>query len=422
MAPTSTPTPVSDVSASLWRDGDFRQLWLAQTVSQLGTQITFIAVPLIAIRSLDASPLAIGALNALEFAPFVLVGLFAGAVVDRLRRRAVMVAADVARAIVLASIPIAYLLDALTLPLLLVVTVLIASLSVFFDVAYQSYLPSLVSRTQLVDANSKLELSRSAAQVGGAALAGGLIQLLTAPVAVIVDCVSFLGSALAVTAIRKPESSPAEATKEARAMRSTAKDILDGIRLVHRERPLRYLALSSATSNLGLAVVEALVLIYAVRSLRLDIAVIGAIFAAGNFGIAVGALAAKRLVDRVGVGRAILVGAVGQGFGLLLIPLAHSWWAIPILVGAQVIRTGGVVTFNVAQVSLRQAMTPASHLGRVNATMRVLAWSLIPIGALSGGGLGSAIGIRPALLVGATVGALAVVPAMHVSLRRASIG
>lgn len=400
--------------AGAWRGRDFRSLWFAQTVSQFGTQITFIAVPLIAIRSFHASPFAIGALNALDFAPFVLFGFLAGVLADRVRRRTILVVADLLRALFLVSVPAAYFLHVLILAQLFAVTVLVAAASVAFDVAYQSYLPSLVERRSLVDANSKLELSRSAAQVTGAGAAGVLIQTLTGPGAILVDAASFLASAAAVRRIRRAESRLLSDPPKLLSARSVLAEIREGGGFVRRQRALRQLALSSAVANLGIAIVEALILIYAARSLHLGAAVIGAIFAAGNAGIAIGAGAASRVVRRVGTGWAAAAGTTAEGLGLLLVPLAHGEWAIPGLVVAQIVRTTGIVTFNIAQVSLRQHITPDSILGRVNATMRVISWTLIPVGALLGGGLGSLIGIRLTLFVGAGLGALAVIPSLTI--------
>lgn len=412
-------TPPLPKERSLWRHPDFTKLWVGQVVSQVGTQITFIGLPLVAITTLDASPFELGVLNALDFAPFALVGLYAGVLADRLERRRLMIVADVVRAVILLSVPLAYFLDVLTMWQLFAVAVLVSSATVFFDVAYQSYLPGLVGHERLVDGNAKLELGRSAAQVSGPGIAGGLIQALTAPVAILVDSITFLASASAIRLIRSREASTQFSSAEHSQARSRSLDsIREGLRFVFRHPYLRHIVMSSATANLGLAMVEAIYLLYASRSLGISAAVIGAIFAAGNAGLIVAAVAARHLAGRVDIGRMVLLGASAQAAGLLLVPLAHGSLAVPVLIGAQALRTGGTVTFNIAQVSFRQTVTPAPMLGRMNATMRALSWSVIPAGALIGGAIAEVLGIRATLLLGALVATVAVAPAIAVRSAR----
>lgn len=394
---------------SLWRHADFMKLWTAETISQVGSQVTLLALPLVAITVLDASAFEVGLLSTVEFAPFVLVGLPAGVWVDRLRRRPVLVAGDLGRAAVLLSIPVAYQLGVLTIGQLYVVGFVTGVLTVFFDVAYQSYLPALVESDQLIDGNAKLEISRSGAQIAGPGLAGGLIDLLTAPLAVLADALSFALSAVFIGLIRRREPPPERGPAQRRrgAMR---REMAEGLRYVLGHRLLRPVAACTATANLFSAVVYAVVILYMVRELGLRPAAIGLVFAAGNVGFLAGAVASGRLASRIGVGRAIVLGEGVGGLGLLAVPLAPPSSAVPLLVTGLAVSTFGATVYNVNQVSLRQAITPARLHGRMNATMRFMVWGTLPLGSLLGGALGTVIGLRPTLWVGAVGGLVAVLP------------
>jgi len=363
----------------------------------------------VAITVLDASAFQVGLLGTVEFAPFVLVGLPAGVWVDRLRRRPVLIAGDLGRAAALLSIPVAYQLDALTIGQLYAVGFVTGVLTVFFDVAYQSYLPALVEPDQLLEGNSKLEISRSGAQIAGPGLAGGLIDLVTAPVAVLADALSFALSAAFVGAIRRGEAAPQRAPAHERRG-SMRREMAEGLRYVLGHRLLRPIAACTATANLFNAVVYAVVILYMVRQLGLRPAAIGLVFAAGNVGFLAGAIVSGRLAARTGIGRAIVVGEAVGALGALAIPLAPRQAAVPLLVAGMAVSTFGGTVYNVNQVSLRQAITPARLHGRMNATMRFMVWGTLPLGSLLGGALGTAIGLRPTLWVGAAGGLVAVLP------------
>jgi MFS family permease len=363
----------------------------------------------VAITVLDASAFQVGLLGTVEFAPFVLVGLPAGVWVDRLRRRPVLIAGDLGRAAALLSIPVAYQLDALSIGQLYAVGFVTGVLTVFFDVAYQSYLPALVEPDQLLEGNSKLEISRSGAQIAGPGLAGGLIDLVTAPVAVLADALSFALSAAFVGAIRRGEAAPQRAPAHERRG-SMRREMAEGLRYVLGHRLLRPIAACTATANLFNAVVYAVVILYMVRQLGLRPAAIGLVFAAGNVGFLAGAIVSGRLAARTGIGRAIVVGEAVGALGALAIPLAPRQAAVPLLVAGMAVSTFGGTVYNVNQVSLRQAITPARLHGRMNATMRFMVWGTLPLGSLLGGALGTAIGLRPTLWVGAAGGLVAVLP------------
>jgi MFS family permease len=396
----------------LWRHADFLRLWGAETVSQFGTQVSQLAIPLVAIIVLHASAFEVAALAAVEFVPFLLFALPAGVWVDRLSRRPILVLADLGRAVALASVPLAYALDALTIWQLYAVGFTVGIFTVFFDVAYQSYLPSLVGREQLVDGNAKLELSRSAAQIGGPGLGGVLVSAITAPYAVLVDAVSFAWSALLVWRIRRhekrhvPDAAP-----------SLRREVLEGLRYIFGDARWRALALHVATSNFFSNVGWAIYLVYAVRTLHLSPATIGVVLAIGNTGWLLGALLAGRASSRLGVGRTLIAGALLAGPANLLVPLAPRSFPIPFLIVSLILVALGVVIFNVTAISLMQALTPDRLLGRMNASRRWVVWGTIPLGALLGGALASTIGLRETLFVGGIGSTLAFLFLLNAPLR-----
>ena len=354
-------------------------------------------------------------LGTVEFLPFLLFTLPAGVWVDRLRRRPILVIADLGRAAALVSVPVAYALDALTIWQLYVVGFVVGTLTVFFDVAYQSYLPSLVRRNQLVEGNSKLELSVSAAQLGGPAAAGGLVSLLSAPWAVLTDAISFLGSALFVLRIRtREEVVEPTAAAERPGMRAEA---WEGMQFVWKDRRLRALTESTVIFNFCANGAFAVYLVYAVRSLGLSPAAIGVIFSLGNVGWLAGALVAGRLSTRLGVGRTIILTGAVAAPALMLVPLAPPSAPIPFLIAAGVISSFGLVIWRIAQVSLRQAITPDHMLGRVNAVSRFMMWGTIPLGTLLGGALGSTIGLRTTLWIGTIGASFTVLPVLFSPIR-----
>ena len=393
-------------SGELWRHADFLRLWSAQTISQFGSQISGLALPLVAILLLDASAFEVAALGVVEFLPFALFTLPAGAWVDRLRRRPILVISDWGRAAALATVPLAYLFDALTLTQLYVVGFAVGVFTVFFDVSYQSYLPSLVRREQLTDANGKLEVSRSAAQTAGPGVAGGLVSLLTAPYAILADSLSFVASALFVTRIEREELLP-DADAERGRLRA---EISDGLRFVLRHPILRWNLVYVGIANFFGNVMFSIFLVYAVRDLGLSAATIGLIGSLGNVGLVGGALVASRLASRFGAGPVLIATAAASGWSLLLIPLASGDLAIPLLVASGLGFGFCVVVYNVTGISLMQAITPDRMLGRMNASRRFIVWGVIPLGMLLGGVLGSSLGLRETLWVGAIGNSLAFVP------------
>jgi MFS family permease len=348
-------------------------------------------------------------LGVIEFAPFILISLPAGVWVDRLRRKPILVVSDLGRALLLASIPVVYWLDALTIWQLYVVGFAVGILTVFFDVSYQSYLPSLVSREQLIEGNSKLEISRSGAQLAGPGLGGGLVEALTAPVAVLVDAISFLASAIFLFRIGKEETTPTRA--ERRAGPGMKVEVMEGLRYVLGNRYLRWIAASTATFNFFSNVLFAVYLVFAVRVLDLRPGTIGLIFAVANVGTLIGALTANRLSRRFGVGPTIIIGAAGS-MSLILLAAAPESNPIPFLITAQAIAFMGIPIYNITQVSFRQAITPERLQGRMNSVMRFVVWGVIPLGALLGGALATWFSPRFAIWVGAIGMSLAILPVL----------
>jgi MFS family permease len=405
MRPPAT-TAAEPRRATLWRHGDFRRLWAAETVSVFGSQVTVLALPLTAALLLAATPVQMGLLAAAETLPFLLIGLPAGAWVDRWRRQPVMVLADLGRALVLATIPAAWLAGWLRMELLYAVGFLAGLLTVFFDVAYQAYLPALVARAELVEGNSKLELSRSAAQLVGPGLAGGLVQVAGGPLAILIDAVSFALSALCLRGIRRREPPPAPA-----GQRHLAAEIGEGLRLVLGTPVLRGIAGCTATWNCFGNVAFAVLILFATRELGLEPGLVGVLFGLGGGGALLGALAAERLARRIGTGPTIIAGQVVAAIVWQVVPLAGILPVTPLLLLGTALAIGGVggTVYNIAQVSLRQAITPDQLQGRMNATMRFIVWGTLPLGALLGGVLGEWLGLRPALAIGAAGSLLAFV-------------
>jgi len=403
-------------TGGLWRHPDFVKLWSAETVSQFGTQFTQLALPLVAIDVLHVSAFKVATLTTVEFLPFLLVSLPAGVWVDRLRRRPILVAGDVSRALLLGSIPVAHVFGALTIWQLYGVGFLVGIATVFFDVSYQSYLPSLVEREQLIDGNAKLEISRAAAQLGGPGLAGVVVNALRAPAAIAFDAVSFVGSALFIFSIRKAERAP---SKDAAAPASRMRDELrEGLRYVLTHPFLKNIAACTALfnffGNLGFAVL----LVFARRELDLSPLAIGLALTISNFGPMVAAFGAHRISSRFGVGWTIIGASIIGGPMFLLVPFApHGNAALTFLVPAFVFGGFSNVIYNVTQVSLRQAITPERIQGRMNSVMRFIVWGTIPLGSLLGGVLASTIGLKETLIVGGVGTCLPFLPVLFSPVR-----
>ena len=397
-APMNPPTE----SRGLWHHPAFLKLWAASAVSDVGSQVSALALPLIAALTLGATPWQMGLLSAAGTAPILFVGLFAGVWVDRLRRRPLMIAMDIGRAAILLVIPLASALGLLRIEILYVVALLVGALSVLFDVAHLAFLPSLVERERLVEGNSKLQTTTSVAQVAGPGLGGVLVGLLGAAFAVLIDALSFLASALFIVGIRVKES-----PRAASDARGVIGEIGEGLRVVVAHRILRVLAGCSGTISLFGQMFMAVYVLYMTRDLGLGSVGVGFVFAAGGVGALVGAIVAAPLTKRLGPGPAMIWALLCFGLAGMAVPLAVLMprVALPMVVTAEFGQWMALSAYFVNAVSVRQALTPDRLQGRVNATMRFMAGGMQPIGALLGGALGGLIGL-PLTLVVASVGML----------------
>ena len=400
---------------SLWHHPNFLKLWTSDTISQFGTQFSGYAIPFTALL-LTSDPLAFSILNASAFIGFAVFALFIGVYVDRHRRQRIMTLANIGRGIFLGLIPLAAVTGTLTragMPLLYVVSFMVGLLTVFFDVSYQAILPSLVDRSQLVEGNSKLEWSRSGAQVVGPGMAGLVVQAVYPPLAIAIDATSYMASASVLSRIKQDELiKPSTA--------SVWHDLKEGLAIVLKDKRLRSIAGSTATSNFFSNVIFSILILYLVRQLGYTAAVVGTIFLIGGLGAFGGIALSSRLTRLFGVGPVIIAGMILGGLGTIPYALANSSLSAPIFsatgipvlgsfrldLNALILMMGGFVTsigvvvYNINQVSLRQAIVPKSIQGRMNASMRWIVWGTIPAGAITGGVLAEVFGLREAIVIG----------------------
>ena len=375
------------------------KLWVGQTISWIGSALSRLAIPLIAALMLDATPGEMGILAAAGTTPALLFGLFAGVWVDRFQRRTLLIAGDIGRALLLITIPVAALSGLLTIWQLYLIGFLNGILSVIVDVASRSYLPGVVEREQLVEANGKLELSGSITSIAGPSLAGLVIQAFTAPVAIIVDAVTYLASAVSVLLIRHREDPPQKPGIPMLAQ------VRDGLKVVFHHPLLRAFAGCLGTSNFASNAFFALYILFGTRELGLNAAQLGLVYGLGASGALVAALVAPRLVSALGVGRALILGALLGSLEVLPVVFAIPGSAVSMLFLSSLLGNFGWVLYNINAVSIRQAVTPPAFMGRVNATFSFLVSGMLPLGALAGGALGELVGLRTTILL-AAIGSL----------------
>jgi MFS family permease len=387
------------VSASLWRNADFRKLWAGQTISELGSVVTRSAVPLVAVLVLGAGPLQMAFLVVSASLAVLLVGLFAGAWVDRLRRRPILIWADLVRAVLLFSIPAAYLGGGLRIEQLYLVVFLEGCLGSLFRAAYPAYVPSLIGVDRVVEGNSKLATSSSLAEIGGPGLAGGLVQAIGAPLAILVDAISFVVSAISLVMIRGRES-PRPPRTLATPIRL---EILEGLRLVRRHAVLVPLTLRSIIAHVAGSFYGVLYTIYLIEDLQLSPLLLGVVVSAGGVGSLVGSFFASRVIARFGFGPALIGTAAGASIIGVLTPIAGG----PLLLATlmvflpQLIGDGLQTIEGVAELSLIQGVIPDRILGRVNATLEVFSHGIAyPLGALLAAALAGWIGVRGVIAIG----------------------
>ena len=383
----------------LWRNPDFLKLWGGQSISILGSSITALALPTTAILVLHANPFEVGLLIALARLPFPILALVAGAWVDRVRRRPLMIAADIGQLVALGSIPLAAAVGALTLYQLYAVALITGVFTVFFDISYLAYVPSLVGREAVVEANTKLQFSGSVTSLAGPSLAGLLIQLLGSARAITLDAASFLVSSLTLLWIRAPEP------RLPSGGRSGARDIAEGLGFVFGHPLLRALCLIVGASIFGFHAAESAQYPFYLQQLRLSPGTVGLILSAGGVGALAGVFLTSRLIRALGVGPAI--GWSGLLMGLAVCGQTLATVFPPVAALALFIFLGGLLdpVHNVTQQSLRQGLTPDSLQGRMSATFRTVYWGAWPLGNLVGGILAVNIGLVPTILLGGAWGA-----------------
>lgn len=395
------------LNGNLWRHADFLRMWAAQAVSAFGARITREGLPLAAVLTIEATPFELSVLAALSMGPGLVVGLLAGGYVDRSRRRPILIAMDILRAVILMTVPAAAWSGLLAMPQLYVVAACVGAASVLFDIADNAYLPSLIASDDLIEGNAKINATGSVAEIGGPALSGVLFQLLTVPVAIAVNAATYVVSAGFLAAIQTPPPPLDEAP-------SLREDMALGLSAIIRDpfvRPIFVITLAEAFFGSFLA---GLYVLYAIETLGLTPAMMGLTIAVGGLGALAGAVLGPVLVERLGVGRTILLAALGYGAVSVLIPLAQGepWLAMLVLMIAQFVGDGLAVAGSVVAVSLRQTVLPLNIMGRVGAAFHVGTGSLAVLGALLGGALATTLGIRETLFIAAAGLVLAPIWAM----------
>ncbi|WP_018680992.1 MFS transporter [Actinokineospora enzanensis] len=370
---------------------DFRRLWLGQTVSAFGDKISRIALPTVALLDLHGTAWDVGLLAAARFLPFVLIGAVAGVWVDRVSRRRTMILADVGRMVATASVPLAAVLGGLTMAHLFAVAGVVGVLTVFFEVAAQSYMPVLAGPEGITAGNERLQSSRGAAEVGGSAAAGGLMDLLGNALAVLVDALSFVASLVTLLLIRHREPLVEKV--------STRGAVREGWRVLLADGRLRNLMFATAVVNLGLATGGAIVLVFAYRDRGLGPGAVGVAAALGTIGFIAGAVSARTIARWIELGRTLALAIVVTGLGFVLPVLGESAVALPMLIAGQFVFGFAGSVFNVHVLSLVQRITPAAMLGRVNGTALSVVWGTGTVGGLVGGVVGSAVGGAAGLVV-----------------------
>ena len=339
----------------LWRHAEFRKLWAGQATSLVGSQMVGLALPLTAVIVLDASPLQMGAITAVSALPALFFGLHLGVWTDRRKRRPILVAADIGRALLLLSIPIAHQFDALTIELLYAVAIGMGAMSLLFEIAYRSFLPAVISRDQLVEGNSKLEMAKSGAAVAGPSISGVLIQAISAPFVMLFGAAAFAISAVIYGLLRVNEPDPTPATSPDGQVQTAMAGIAEGLRFIRGNRTLVGIAGSQAILNLFNAAIEAIAILYMVRELGLSPGLLGITFAAGSVGLFIGAATVSRLTSRIGIGPVMTLGILMAAASDLILPLIGGPTPLVVvaLASGEVLLATGFVLYNVGQVSLR---------------------------------------------------------------------
>ncbi|PMB02527.1 MFS transporter [Fischerella thermalis CCMEE 5273] len=385
----------------LWLHKDFRNLWFGQTIAMFGNQITLLAFPLLAALYLEATPLQMGILYAVEFLPILLIGLHAGVWVDNKPKKPMLITVDIIRAVLILSIPVALYFNLLRIELLYVVAFLIGVNTVFSDIGQLSYLPFIIKKEELIEGNSKMEFSSSSASIVGQSLGGALIQAFTAPIAIIITACTFLTSSLFLSRIKKKEPPIQKEDKEEEKIMA---QILEGIKFVAKSDIIRKLTISAMIFNFFTVLMEPIFILYVSRELGIPPIFIGIIFAMSGVGALLGAFIAGPMTKKLGVGPSIVTSLIIAGTATLMIPMATllpMYYSIALLIFVQIVDSSMVIVHNINQRSLRTSITPDNLMGRMNASIRFCIMGTVPLGAVIGGALGGWIGTLQTLIIGA---------------------
>lgn len=397
---------MKSLCGQLWQNSDFLKLWFGQSISDLGSALSGVALPLVAIMTLHVSSVEMGLLQALNTLPVLLFGLFIGVWVDRVKRRPLMIVAQFGQALVWVIIPSAALLGILRIEFLYVVTFVAGTLALIFDLAATSLIPNVVGRDNLVEGNARFQLSRSVISIAGPGLAGLLVQLITAPLVIAFDALSFFVSGFWLLRLRTTETPNIHQTQRTRGV---WQEIVEGWHTVFRDPVLAPMTIGTAIASCASAVQEAVFLLFLTQNLQITPTWLGLILASAGIASLLGALVTRPLVQRIGAGLALIGMMFLELLGMVSIPLVATLGAlrVPALIVAQMLISGGLTVFSITQISVRQARTPNHLLGRVNACRRVLVFGIIPVAALLGGFLGKMFGFPVTLFVGAMIMLLA---------------
>ncbi len=382
----------------LFRNPRFAWLFTAQTLSVMGSQLGGFAVTVVAVVMLSATEGEMGILNAANTAAFLVVGLLAGAWVDRWVKRRVMIIADLVRMVMMALIPILYFAGSLQIWHLIIIGAVVGVATVFFDVAYQSVIPILFKSEHIAPANSALETSSQISHISGPPIAGSLIAFMTAPVVLIFDAVSFGISALTLSFIKDDEK-----PKPLEDRRPLHKEIAEGVKFVWNEPIIRAVSFCTSSTNLFNTIGTTLMGIYVLRELEISLPVFGLIMTIAGVGGLLGASLSAKLADWIGEGQLIAISAFGSAAAFMMVPLTglvDHFWAPFILAAIEFALSFFVLTYNITQVSARQRICPKPLLGRMNASIRFFVWGVMPIGALLAGVLGTAFGAFTTIIIG----------------------
>jgi predicted MFS family arabinose efflux permease len=408
-----TEAPPKPAPKSMFRNPDYRKIFASVGASQIGLQIAYFSISIIAVVVLDLSESQIGVLYAMDQIALVMFGLLVGVWVDRLRDKPIIVSSEILRAAVMVSLPVAWAFDALTTWHLFAAMFLLGLTSVFFDVAQSSYVPRLIDNKSLAGGNSRIQGIRSASDTGGPLAAGPLVSMLTAPVAIVVAVVSFAVSAFSVARIEYREEEPEKPEKP-----NLGAEIVQGVKFIFRDSMLRSILLVSAWCNLSIGAFQAMLMVFLIREADQSSEVAGFVLAGSGVGGVLGAMLVGRISKKLGVGPTAIAALALSGPGMAIVAASGPGWGAAVAFVGQVVFVAAIVVFNVNVISYRQAVTPDDMQGRVGATQRVICWAGLAVGSIVGGFTGDLLSARTALLIAAAMLFAGTLPLLRTPLRK----